>query len=80
MLLIGCSLREISNTYPPCRDTCRRWWQWLQARTELFGFHLRSHFAELGRVADENLWQTCMAQMSLMGAMSWLDRNGVIVP
>lgn len=81
MLLLGHSLRSVSLVVQPCRHTLRRWRQWLTVRSETFGFHLRSRFAELGRTPEgPAFWRSCLDCMPLSEAMAWLDRHGVSVP
>jgi hypothetical protein len=75
-LLLGNSVRRCHAALRPARSTLRRWRDWLQARHDEFAFHLRSRFPEWGRAVDRcAFWQTCLAQQSLAGAMSWLDRQ-----
>ena len=75
-LLLGNSVRQCSAALGPARSTLRRWRDWLQTRHDEFAFHLRSRFPEWGRAVDRcAFWQTCLAQQSLAGAMSWLDRQ-----
>ncbi|MBN6742267.1 hypothetical protein JKG47_17440 [Acidithiobacillus sp. MC6.1] len=81
LLLVGYSLHAVGQVVRPCRDTCRRWWRWLNARHEWFGFHLRSAFPGLGRTLDGlEFWQACMETLGLEAAMAWLDHHGVNVP
>lgn len=81
MLLAGYSLRAVNIAVQPCRATCRRWWQWLEVRSESFCFHLRSRFPELGRAVDlKSMWRVCLERMPLRDVMAWLDRNDVSVP
>lgn len=81
MLLAGDSLNAVSLVSYPCRHTVRRWWRWLGAHSEDFGFHLRSRFPELGRAPDwKAFWKDCLDRMPLSETMAWLDRDGVVVP
>ena len=71
----------------PCADgggpderTVDRWWQWLKARGDLFEFHLRARFAELGRAAGfDAFWRRVFATLGLARAMAILDHE-LIVP
>jgi hypothetical protein len=67
LLLSGFSLYAVALMAQPCRDTCRRWGRWLNARHELFGFHLRDAFPALGRTVDRlAFWRSCMETMGLV--------------
>jgi hypothetical protein len=80
-LLSGAPLRACEGASGPARSTVRRWWRWLQERSEPFAFHLRSHWPEWGRTAQwREFWQRCLAQLPLGEVMAWLDRHGLIVP
>jgi len=80
-LLGGASLRASAAAVAVARRTVRRWWQWLTARHEHFSFFLRSRFPEWGRTsAWQMFWLTCLAHLSLGGAMTALDVDGVSVP
>jgi transposase-like protein len=80
-LLAGASRREMARAYAPSRRTIGRWWQWLKERFDAHSLHLRSRFADLGRVLDfSTFWPACFAQMGLGEAMAWLEHDGVDVP
>jgi transposase-like protein len=80
-LLGGGSLHQAAVVGGIHRSTVGRWWNWLVARSETFGFRLRARFAELGRAVDfAGFWQGCLSMMPLSGVMAWLDRDGVVVP
>jgi len=78
--LMGCSVRRCSACTGLGRHTVRRWRDWLCQCSEVFVFHLRSRFAELGRAPDTPvLWYRVMHDMTLGVAMAWLDPD-LIVP
>jgi len=80
-LIRGASIREVARRLRPSRRTIGRWWQWLAARFDVHGLHLRSRFPELGRAVDwKAFWSLCFKCMSLGEAMGWLDHAGVRVP
>lgn len=65
----------------PSRHTLARWWQRLEAQSDVFALSLRSRFADLGRAVDwRAFWSRTFESMSLQQAMGWLDRMGVVVP
>jgi hypothetical protein len=60
----------------PDERTVDRWWQWLKARGDLFEFHLRARFAELGRAAGFHVfWRRVFATLGLARAMAVLDHE-----
>lgn len=80
-LLSGGSLHQAAVQGGVDGHTVRRWWDWFQERSEAFGFWLRSRFPDLGRAVDfAGFWQGCLSIMPLSQAMTWLDREGVVVP
>ena len=81
MLLLGFSQRSTAKESGLDRRTVGRWWGWLQAHYSRFSFHLRSHFADLGRHADvPAFWSACLSRPGLAGAMATLCRLQVCVP
>ena len=80
-VLGGRSFRRSAGKCQPNRRTISRWWQRMKERFALHSFHLRNHFPALGRHASiSSFWPACLEQMSLVDAMTWLDRDGVIIP
>ncbi|MBK9440645.1 MAG: hypothetical protein IPN53_04730 [Comamonadaceae bacterium] len=80
LMLTGCCVQGCADFSGRARSTVRRWSGWLTERGELFAFHLRSRFAELGRTPQgEAFWHHLLPDMGLMRVMSWLDRD-LIVP
>ena len=80
-VLLGQSLRGCAGSHGVDRRTVGRWWQWLQARSEPFYFHLRSHWIEWGRAADwRGFWGLSVAQRPLREIMAWLDSRGIVIP
>jgi hypothetical protein len=84
-LLSGISLRRCADTFGcilgPSRRTVRRWWRWLQARHDLFSFHLRHHEPEWGGAVHwTQFWCRALAQQPLRELMAYLDRERLIVP
>ena len=78
--LKGCSEGLRADGGGPDERTVDRWWQWLKARSDLFEFHLRSRFAELGRAAGfDAFWRRVFATLGLGMAMAILDHE-LIVP
>lgn len=80
-LLVGGSLHECSRC-GRCLDrrTVRRWRDWLESRSDVFTFFLRSRFPEWGRSADgPPFWRAVLDHTSLADVMAWLDRD-LIVP
>src|SRR3546814_16880145 len=78
-VLRGLSLRRCAAWTGLARQTVRRWQAWLAGRHEVFAFHLRSRFGELGRAgALAEFWQTCWRSVSLADAMTWLNRVMVV--
>ena len=75
LILTGCSVQGCANFSGRARSTVRRWSCWLSERGNLFAFHLRSRFAELGRRPQGAFWHQLLPDMGLMSAMSWLDRD-----
>lgn len=74
LILTGCCVQGCADFSGCARSTVRRWSNWLGRRAELFAFHLRSRFAELGRSPQgEAFWQHLLPDMGLMRVMSWLD-------
>ena len=60
----------------PDERTVDRWWQWLKVRGEVFEFHLRARFAELGRAAGfDAFWRHVFATLGLARAMTLLDHE-----
>src|SRR3546814_1171042 len=51
-VLRGLSLRRCAAWTGLARQTVRRWQAWLAGRHEVFAFHLRSRFGELGRAGE----------------------------
>lgn len=79
LLLAGASLHLCSRCTQFERRTIRRWSNWLDQRSEVFVFHLRSRFAQLGRHSDTPaLWRSVMHDMGLGVAMAWLDQDLVV--
>ena len=79
LLLARVSLHHCSRCTQFGRRTIRRWGSWLDQRSEVFVFHLRSRFAELGRESDTPaLWRSVMNAMGLGVAMAWLDQELVV--
>src|SRR3546814_7234407 len=73
-VLRGLSLRRCAAWTGLARQTVRRWQAWLAGRHEVFAFHLRSRFGELGRAGElAEFWQTCWRSVSLADAMTWLN-------
>ena len=80
LTLLGFSVHRCSGCTGIGRHTVRRWRDWLCQCSEVFVFHLRSRFAELGRERDTRvLWYRVLHDMTLAGAMAQLDRE-LIVP
>ncbi len=78
-VLRGLSLRRCAAWTGLARQTVRRWQAWLAGRHEVFAFHLRSRFGELGRAGElAEFWQTCWRSVSLADAMTWLNRVMVV--
>lgn len=81
LLLSGFSLRKAARTCGPGRRTISRWFQWLESQFTQHSFFLRNRMPELGRfVSVKPFWSACFEQMSLAGAMVWLDQDGVVIP
>jgi transposase-like protein len=79
-LLNGFSRRECARGAAPSRHTVARWWDWLQARTAHFEFHLRARDPEFGRVAGFTaFWAGVFESLGLARAMAILDQ-AMIVP
>ncbi len=79
-MLNGLSRRECARDAAPSRHTVGRWWDWLQARTERFEFHLRARFSELGRAAGlAAFWAKVFESLGLARAMAILNQE-MIVP
>jgi hypothetical protein len=80
-LLMGASLRTCAPAHGIGVDTTRRWWRWLQGRSEVFRFHLLTHWNEWGRAVDFcGFWRLVLAPRALRDSMAWLDSQGVLVP
>jgi hypothetical protein len=80
-VLMGQSLRACARSHGVDRRTVGRWWQWLQARSEVFSFRLRSHWIEWGRAVDwRRFWSLGLSQQPLRDLMAWLDSQGLDVP
>ena len=80
-VLMGQSLRACARSHGVDRRTVGRWWRWLQARSEVFSFHLRSHWIEWGRAVDwRGFWSLGLSQQPLRDLMAWLDSQGLDVP
>jgi hypothetical protein len=74
--LKGCSAGHRADYGGPDERTVDRWWQWLKARSDLFEFHLRARFAELGRAAGfDAFWRQVFASLGLARAMAILDHE-----
>lgn len=81
VLLLGDSLRKASSLVDVARQTGRRWWTWLKAQSDLFAFHLKDRFPDLGRTADlPGFWLCGLSDHPLSSMMAFLDQEGVIVP
>lgn len=81
LLLMGHSIRRVSQQHKPGRRTVGRWWRCLKGRFLEQAFDLRSRFPELGRHCSfSSFWQACFSRMTLAEAMGWLERDGVTVP
>lgn len=79
LILTGCTVKRCSGCTGLGRHTVRRWRDWLCQRGEVFVFHLRSRFAQLGRQSDTPaLWLSVMNAMGLGVAMAWLDQDLVV--
>lgn len=73
-LLNGYALHSCSRCTFLDRRTVRRWWDWLNVRSETFMFFLRSRFPESGRSVDQpSFWRLVLNDMSLAQVMAWLD-------
>lgn len=60
----------------PAARSVSRWWCWLQDRGQVFAFHLRARFPELGRASEFGaFWRLVFATLGLPRAMAWLDRE-----
>ena len=60
----------------PAARSVSRWWWWLQDRGQVFAFHLRARFPELGRASEFGaFWRLVFATLGLPRAMAWLDRE-----
>jgi hypothetical protein len=80
-LLMGASLRACALAHGIGLDTARRWWRWLQARTEVFRFCLLAHWIEWGRAVDwRGFWRLAFESLTLRDSMAWLDGQGLAVP
>jgi len=80
-LLLGDSLRKASSLVDVARQTGRRWWTWLKTRSDLFAFHLKDRFPDLGRTADlSGFWLRSLSDHPLASMMAFLDQEGVIIP
>jgi hypothetical protein len=74
--LTGCPEGSCADCGGPDERTVDRWWQWLKMRSELFEFHLRARFAELGRAAGFGaFWRRVFATLGLARAMAILDHE-----
>ena len=74
--LKGCPEDPYADGGGPDERTVDRWWQWLKARGDLFEFHLRARFAELGRAAGfDAFWRRVFASLGLARAMAILDHE-----
>ena len=81
VLLMGDSLRKAARLVDVARQTGRRWWAWLKARSDLFAFHLKDRFPDWGRMADfSGFWLHGLFDEPLSSMMAFLDQEGVIVP
>jgi len=80
-LLLGASLRACAPAHGIGLDTARRWWRWLEERSEEFRFRLLTHWIEWGRAVDwRGFWRLGLAAQPLRDSMAWLDGQGLIVP
>ena len=78
-LLHGVSLRGCSRRSGLARHTLRRWWQWLNRRSDVFAFHLKSRFPEWGRSCDSaSFWRLALDRMPLAEIMTWLNHDLVV--
>jgi hypothetical protein len=60
----------------PAARSVSRWWWWLQDRGQVFAFHLRARFPELGRASEFGaFWRQVFATLGLPRAMTWLDQE-----
>lgn len=60
----------------PAARSVSRWWWWLQDRGQVFAFHLRARFPELGRASEFGaFWRQVFATLGLPRAMAWLDQE-----
>lgn len=79
LTLMGLSVHRCSDCTGLGRHTVRRWRDWLCQRSEVFVFHLRSRFAQLGRDSETPvLWYRVLHDMTLGVAMTWLDQDLVV--
>jgi hypothetical protein len=80
-LLMGESLNACAPTHGIGLDTARRWWRWLQQRTEMFRFRLLTQWSEWGRaVGWGGFWRLAFSVRPLRDSMAWLDNQGLRVP
>ena len=80
-LLMDASLCACAPTHGIGVDTARRWWRWLQERTEVFRFRLLTHWIEWGRAVDwRGFWRLAFESLTLRDSMAWLDNQGITVP
>jgi transposase-like protein len=80
-LLMGTSLRACVPSHGIGLDTARRWWRWLQERSEVFRFRLLTHWSEWGRAVDWcGFWRLGLAAQPLRDSMAWLDSQGLNIP
>jgi hypothetical protein len=59
-----------------CCTECQPLVVWLQDRGQVFAFHLRARFPELGRASEFGaFWRQVFATLGLPRAMAWLDQE-----
>ena len=81
VLILGDSLRQAAHLVAVARQTGRRWWNWLKDRSNLFAFHFKEQFPDLGRMADlSGFWLRLFADHSLSSAMRMMELQGVSIP
>jgi len=80
-VLSGTSFRRTAHEHPPAHRTIARWMRWLENSFTQHSLHLQSRFSVLGRHDSlASFWLACFQKMSLAEAVTWLERDGMVIP
>lgn len=79
-VLLGASIRAVSQCFTPSRSTCRRWMQWLK---EQFSTHRSVLVVRVPRWAlcsetPQTFWPVVLAEISFDRAMLWSHQAGLL--